>query len=475
MKKALKIIALLCLVCLFLLAGAAVALHFYLSSDGFRNMLLDKTGEALGVKITTEKFEFSYWKGARMVGVKVRNPDGMMTPHFFEAESFSFQYNLLALLRRKIEIERFTLKEPKLTMEQTKDGTWYLPGQKSVPTGPVPETGAPTPATVPSKPLPFSVETLQIINGSFVMLGQDGRVPFSVRGLNLKSTINIDDTINHIAGAVSFNELTVTDKLTISAAQSDFELQGRKAILRKLQGQSFGGRVEGQATIDLGGVEMPLFLELQGRGLDLQQILEKFGSGGQQITGALQAAVKLQIPLNAPLELSGGGAAELANGRVVGNPLLQLIGSVFNISEFQEVPFQKARTDFSITNRVVTLTGTDLKSPDIRLFGGGTITFERVYDVVLTLTMSERLMNLLANDVKIAFKRNEDGTYATPEFKVYGPQSELKQNLLDTLLKDGGKRILEKKAGELLNNLFKRKEPAPPAVEPPAVNSPAAP
>jgi len=222
----------------------------------------------------------------------------------------------------------------------------------------------------------------------------------------------------------------------------------------------FGGQISGHGTLDINQVEqMPLALDIKGNGLDMKSLLAALGNQTDQLSGKLNIEAQLTAPMTHPLDFQGKGYLDIKEGKVTGVPMLQLIGSVFNISEFQEMNLTKAYTDFSAAERVITLSNLILTTPDIQIKGGGTITVDNQYDLKLVMNMSKGLYEKMPNDIREKLLPNEDGSFTTPEFRVYGPQDSLKTDLLDKLLvQDAAKKQIQKlneKAGDLLKELFK--------------------
>ncbi|MDZ4741941.1 MAG: AsmA family protein [Verrucomicrobiota bacterium] len=474
MKKALKIIAILILVLLIAIAGFGVWAYSYLTSNQFKQMIVDKTSEALGVKVTVESLKFSIFSGFQLKGVKIANPPGSRNPDFFQADSFELNYNWRALLDKKLEINDVSVQKPIISVEQLASGQWIFPGMNRLPHAPegqasgsgdtqmtqAPQSSPVTIQTQDSKGIPVSVKKFEIQDGALSIYDMSGVSPISFKGMTLHSSVSVDKGKADLKGDLKISNLEIIRLGQVSGVDSRFELKDGVYTISEASATCFGGQISGHGTLDINQVEqMPLALDIKGNGLDMKSLLAALGNQTDQLSGKLNIEAQLTAPMTHPLDFQGKGYLDIKEGKVTGVPMLQLIGSVFNISEFQEMNLTKAYTDFSAAERVITLSNLILTTPDIQIKGGGTITVDNQYDLKLVMNMSKGLYEKMPNDIREKLLPNEDGSFTTPEFRVYGPQDSLKTDLLDKLLvQDAAKKQIQKlneKAGDLLKELFK--------------------
>ncbi|MDL5044509.1 AsmA family protein [Oscillatoria amoena NRMC-F 0135] len=442
MKKALKIIAVL--LGLFILALGALGFWAYswLTSDKFKTMLVDKTSEALGVKVTVEELQFSIFSGFELRGVKIASPEGAKNPDFFQADSFVLHYQWRALLNQKLEINEVALVRPTLMLEQLASGQWAVPGrageaapEREMPTA---ESTTPSKAATESKGVPLSIQKLDIEDGKIVITDNHGISPFSVTGLSLRSSVAVEEGRADLKGEFKAGALNITKIGGLTDLSADFSLKNGIFSFQKFSAKCFSGVMSGEGSLDAAvWGHAPVALTLKGESLDVKSLLQTFGNQTDQLNGKLDIESTITIPTGSPMDFQAAGRLNIREGIVTGVPMLQLIGSVFNISEFQEMSLTKAETDFSVVNRIVTLSNLLLTTSDIRITGGGTITMDNQYDLRLVLNMSKRLYDKMPDDIRERLTPDGDGSFTTPEFRVYGPQNALKTDLLDKLLQKG--------------------------------------
>ncbi len=467
MKKALKIIAILFVVVLVALSALGVWVYSWLTSDKFKQTLVDKTSEALGAKVTVEDLQFSVFNGFQLKGVKIANPSGTRAPEFFQADSFVLNYNWKALLNKKLEIHEISLVRPVVNLEQLPSGQWALPGSSVTvhPESTGEKSGGGTSAESPGKgdEIPLAIKKLQIEDGSLFVTDHGGMSPVNFKGLSTDSSVAVAQGKTELRGTLKISEISIVKLGTLTGINSNFELNQGVFAFQDFSAECFSGKLMGSGKIDLNQTQdLPVSLDLKGIGLDVRTLLSTLGNQSDQVDGRLNLNAKLSVPATRPLEITAQGNMDITECKVAGVPMLQLIGSVFNISEFQEMTLTKAYSDFRISGQVVTLANLILTTTDIRITGGGTITLDNQYDLKLVLNMSKNLYDKMPNDIKERLLPNEDGSFVTPEFRVYGAQNALKTDLLDKLLQkgieDAAKKQLQKlndKAGDLIKGIFR--------------------
>lgn len=471
MKKALKIIVLLILLGFLALLGAGIWGYFYLTSDKFKKTLVDKTSETLGVQVAVEDLQFSIFSGFQLKGVRISNPSGSKNPDFLRAESFSLSYNWRTILEKKLEINKVVLDRPVISMEQMPSGDWAFPGQvgtggalhqdtqREADAGNV-VSGTP----VKSTGVPVSIEVFDIDDGKISILRNDGTVPFSLDGFSVDARVSVAGGKASLAGQLKARDLDLVTLGKLTNLSSDFAFHEGLLTLSNFRANCFGGDVAGGGTLQVSDEDhLPLQLNVIGQGLDLKPLLAQLGNrNNEQLTGKLNVKALINAPLTRPLDYSASGNMEIIGGKVTGVPMLQLIGSVFNISEFQEMNLTTAKANFNVVNKVVTISDLLFIASDIQLTGGGTITMDNQYDLKLVLMLSNRLYEKMPNDIRARLSANPDGTFTTPEFRVYGAQNNLQTDLLGKLLQRGIEgaaqdrlQKLNEKAGDLFKGLFK--------------------
>ncbi|GEM_PF-1432058 len=484
MKKALKILSIILGVVLLLLIIGLVGLNFYLGSDGFKTNLIAKVSSVLKAEVTIEKFDFKFWEGAILRGVKVKNPPGSKHPHLFEAEKFVFQYDFRELIRGRIKIDRLILEHPAVFLEQAKDGTWPLPGRSvSNPT----VLGATQQGTAEIKNLVIS--KLKVNNGMLIMQGKDGETVVRFSGADLESTVDLANKARFVGGDLSFKELVILDFLDLADAKSPFVFDGQKLVFSNLTTTTYEGNVTGTAEFKIGDADPSLHLKLNGEGLNVSSLLKKYTDSSDQLQGKLYGPFTLDATASRPKDLTGLGNIEIRDGKFIGYSVMQKIGSYFNIAEFQDLPFQKMTADVTIANQSVLLNNIILHSKDVQMKGYGSIDFNANYDLRVIMTMSPRLMDQVPKDFRKAFEIDGTGLGRTPEFKVYGQARNLSTDLTTILGMEYATRKLEEITGDAGKDFMKmlgirkdKNQPKPPVISPlqpdeaiPQATSPASP
>jgi hypothetical protein len=124
MQRALKIVLWTAgsIVGLIILVIAAIYIFFPLEKA--KSMAIEKGSAALGRPITIEKVGLSLWGGigVKLDNVAVGNPPGLSGDPVLRTDNVDIKLRFWPLLARKIEIDKFIVNGPKVTMFKLADG-----------------------------------------------------------------------------------------------------------------------------------------------------------------------------------------------------------------------------------------------------------------------------------------------------------------------------------------------------------------
>lgn len=442
--KPVKIVSILAALLLVVVLAAWFALGRYLGSEAFKQAVLQKTAAAVGVPVYVKTFHFSIWKGLQLTDLSVGSPSGFQK-ELLSAQSVDFRYRLLSLLQGRVEIDKAVLDHPKIIIEQRSDGQTNLPPVGVSPTGTAPAGGT---------SLDIDIKEFGIVEGEASGRKADGSSSFTVTGLNLTSAIQLIGDKITLQGKLSTRTFAFTP-LLLENLGSPFVLENNVLKLSDISAAAFGGRFQGTGSLDTKARDLPFTLDLKGSGLQLTRLAEQLAGKKSPLSGQLELNTTLVAPLTDPALVQGKGRLEVKDASLGENAVLQLLGEVLHIKELRGGKFDLAVTDFTIANKMVSLSNLVLTGPLVNVRGGGNIGFNQNYDLQLVLNLKSSAAAQIPGEIKASFIANPDGSLSSPPFRVYGSSGNLQQTLLQELLQQRAKSEIQKRAGGLLDKLFK--------------------
>jgi len=155
--------------------------------------------------------------------------------------------------------------------------------------------------------------------------------------------------------------------------------------------------------------------------------------------------------------------------------LLVALGQLLQIEELTQLQLQQAEAKYHITPGLVTIDALVLRSPNIRLSGNGTITFDGKLNLDSQLAINDKIHGQLFKMIRDNFVATGEPGYYALAFQVSGTVDRPKTNLMDRLvgrgLKDlfngwlgGGKK---KKKSTATETPAEEMTPSPSATVPP--------
>lgn len=444
--KLLKIFSILAVILLLLLVAGWFALDRYLGSEAFKQAVLQKTTQAAGVPVYVKTFRFSIWKGLQLNGLSVGSPSGFQQ-EFLSSQSVDFRYRLLSLLEGRVQIDKAVLDHPKIIIEQRPDGQTNLPIGSASP-------GTASPSASGGTSLDIDIREFDMIEGEVSGRKADGTASFSITGLNLNSSIQLAGDKISLEGKLATKTFAFTP-LLLEGLGSPFVLEENVLKLSDISASAFGGRLEGTGSLQTKAKDLPFSLDLKGTGLQLTQLAEQLAGKKSPLSGQLELAASLVTPLADPTLVQGKGHLEVKDASLGENAVLQLLGEVLHIRELRGGKFDLAVTDFAVANKMVSLSNLVLTGPLVNIRGSGNIDFNQNYDLQLVLNIKSSAAAQIPGEIKASFIANPDGSLSSPPFRVYGSAGSLQQTLLEELLQQRAKSEIQKRAGGLLDKLFK--------------------
>ena len=448
--KALKIIVVVLVLLLAALAAGMFALNRYVQSPAFQQMARGAARKALHTEFDVRTIEISLFRGVKLQGVKIANPSGY-PGSLLTADSFVLRYRLLPLLHRRLEIQRLSLGKPVLTLSRNEKGEWnydkLLAAAASPGAAPSVKQSAGSPGGG-GVPLEVSLTRLAVNDGEITILGDQGKALAKIQKATLTSAVNLAGGRLTGQGQAKIGTAQVGDALTVSPLAFPWKMTPEEITLSPLSGKCAGGTLSGNVALKLAG-GFRYLADLQVQDADLTRLLTESGSkpvmsGRLRLTANVAGSGGLDT-------IEGKGNAEIVDGRLLGNPVMNLLASLLQAPELRDLQFQECRLEFQIATNVMLTPVIRLTSPHVQITGQGAIAL-RDYSLNhdLTLAIAQTLFDRLPGEVQRAFADRGDG-FRTVSFHVQGPYDHpttdlpgrLAQGAIDRAIQRGLKKFLK--------------------------------
>lgn len=122
-QKTLKWIAIVFTILVAILVIAGIALPYFLPLDKIKDIAAQKASEVINRNVKIGKVSFNLFTGIELKNLSVSNRPGFSPEPFVSAGLIELKYDLWALLRGKVAIDKVVLVKPEILIEQRADGT----------------------------------------------------------------------------------------------------------------------------------------------------------------------------------------------------------------------------------------------------------------------------------------------------------------------------------------------------------------
>ncbi len=352
--------------------------------------ILDKAGEATGVKMTASGFRFNVLKGLVLDDVKASTQrDGRTMT--LSVEQFVVEHQLAPLLSGTIALDRVVAKRPQIEVVDPPAAT-----PSAAPAGGTAETKAKTapdkPATEPApgedtEATGFTLEVQQIAirDGSVVLRRQGETGATRIQGLDFDTeNLTVAAGAGDLAGITADGKLTIDevafDAIKITDTKGRFALAGGKFDMPELTGNVAQGKVTANMQADFKPVPYTYHMSLRGEGLNLNQLIGATGGLGP-------AALNLEAhgAGASSRDVQANGSVQLAAGSLPDAPMLKRIDESLGKNIIVGAPYQATKADFTVANNVATLAPFQFVTERARMDLQGTANLEGPLDLDLSV------------------------------------------------------------------------------------------
>jgi hypothetical protein len=458
-----------------LVAVAALSLSRIIAHN--RDGILQQAGLIVGRDVAADRIALSLWGGigVRVDHIRVADDPQFSTSDFAQAEAVIAHAKLLPLLRGRLEVDRFDLRQPEVHLIRDTAGRWnYQSIGRPTPSTNSEPSSTPAAAGVSPEQLPFIIGRANIEAGSLSVTdrSQNPAPTTTIRQLDLTvgdigdaapvhfrlaAALQADTQNVHVQGAVGpwANPAAIPlqldgslgpfgpQKIGIEALHLDAVLTPASLQVSQLDGHAFDGSVKLSGQVPLrGDGEMTLKgeltkiaiaellrlssgnapLQIQGTG-SLQLNLHAAGMSPDAIRSSLrgQVAGDIQDAVIKNFNLVNDVLGRLTDlpkiGELVSHNVKPKYSRLFSEPDMR---FQTLHATFQIADQRMRTDDLAIVATDYGARAAGWIDFEGETDLLGTLSMSKAFSRDVVADIREAKYLLDEGEQLAFPFRLRG-------------------------------------------------------
>jgi uncharacterized protein involved in outer membrane biogenesis len=392
LKKILVIAAILLAVLVFLVARDW-------DSPELGQALLDKVGEATGVRMKAEGFRLNLLKGLVLEKVEGSSVgDGRKMD--FTLDRLVFEHRLGPLLHGTVAIDRIVFERPQFDL--TPSGASGSKGTSGSKEAPAPEKtegegeGEPG-AGQAGGGLALDVRQISVRDASMVVRNEKGEEKTRVRNLDLEmSNVTFDPNRKSLASLSAEGELSIEemdlDQLKVRGTSGRFQLKDARFVIPELSFSLPDGKFVADTTIDFNPVPFTYKLSAKGEPIDLNGMVG--AKGAKDGFGA--ATVQLDAHGAGPetKDLAATGGMQLAEGKFPDASMFKQIDDALGKKAVVGSKYEATKMTFRLANNQVKLSPFRFESGDARLDVSGTMSLAGPIDFDASIATPREGLNV---------------------------------------------------------------------------------
>lgn len=191
MKKLSKILVIFCVLIVVVLVGLSLFVHFYLTEDRVKALVIPQAEKALGRTVRIGEVNVGLFSGITVKDFTVKEKDGHTD--FVSTKEFVLRYDLLPLFQKKIVVSKVRLDTPYVQVSRDKDGlfnfeTLAVLAKAGLEKPVTKDTGKPSSAALP---LALTVKEVTVDNAQFVVRDALKEIPDTDIKADLKVSLDL--------------------------------------------------------------------------------------------------------------------------------------------------------------------------------------------------------------------------------------------------------------------------------------------
>jgi hypothetical protein len=432
-----------------------LAINLYVQSPDTQSQLRAIVSENLGYPVSVFRITFTPWNGFHLQDVRIQDPS--VDYPILKARDLWIQCKFLPLLRRKLIVRQIYLngaevRIPNVDRVEPEPASDEIPpaapiSQPNSPKAQLPASGEQpvekqsppekNPSVQNGKPANFWVEIrkFKLSHGSVYFMGSRGKPIATLR--NVGGTVKIQK--GEYLGKVTISSATISDSINVDDISSPVKCSNGALDLEDISAQISRGAIQGSFHVDLTDSGLPYQLQLQLKGININEIVSRAGAILDRAHGILEGNLQLAGYMKDPSLASGGGNLEVKTGYLDPYPILKELGAWTQIDELKRLDLEEALSKFSIVGQDIKVDSLELISKNCQVNLWGTVQSAQKLDLNGRITLNQFLSRKIPNEIEENFATAKDGRSRYLDFRVTGSVFLPQSDLFDRIIGDKGK------------------------------------
>ena len=433
-----------------------LAINLYVQSPDTQLQLREIVSENLGYPISVFRITFTPWNGFHLQDVSIEDPS--VDYPILKARDLWIQCKFLPLLRRKLIVRQIYLNAaevriPNVDRVEPEPASDEIPPAAPISEPNSPKVQLPAPGEQPVKkqspppeknpsvqigrPERFWVEIrkFKLSHGSVYFMGSRGKPIATLR--NVGGAVKIQK--GEYIGKVTISSATISDSINVDDISSPVKCSNGALDLEDISAQISRGAIQGSFHVDLTDSGLPYQLQLQLKGININEIVSRAGAILDRAHGILEGNLQLAGYMKDPSLASGGGNLEVKTGYLDPYPILKELGAWTQVDELKRLDLEEALSKFSIVGQDIKVDSLELISKNCQVNLWGTVQSAQKLDLNGRITLNQFLSRKIPNEIEENFATAKDGRSRYVDFRVTGSVFLPQSDLFDRIIGDKGK------------------------------------
>jgi hypothetical protein len=440
-----------------------LAINLYVQSPDTQSQLREIVSENLGYPVSVFRITFTPWNGFHLQDVSIQDPS--VDFPILKARDLWIQCKFLPLLRRKLIVRQILLSwaevripnidrvepepaadeippAPPISQPNSTKTRSAAPAEQLVEKQSRPEKNPPAQNIKPPQGFWVEIRKFKLSHGSVYFMGSRGKPIATLR--NVGGAVKIQK--GEYIGKVTISSATISDSINVDDISSPVKCSNGTINLEDISAQISRGAIQGNFHLDLTDSGLPYQLQLQLKGVNINEIVSRAGAILDRAHGILEGNFQLAGYMKDPSLASGGGNLEVKTGYLDPYPILKELGAWTQIDELKRLDLELALSKFTIVGQDIKVDSLQLISKNCQVDLWGIIQSAQKLDLNGRLTLNQFLSRKIPNEIEENFATANDGRSRYLDFRVTGSVFQPQSDLFDRIIGDKGK-LLKKLLG----------------------------
>lgn len=180
--------------------GAAVMVHFYLTDERVKDLIVPQAEKALGRTVTIGAIDIGLLSGITINNFAIKEKD--QQKDFVKTESFELSYDLMPLFQKKLVVSEIRLNNPSINIRRNKQGEFNFDSlailQGTKPTAKKQQVETIDKSSPAAMPIALTVDKITINKAALSLVDEKKEIPDTQMEANLGVSLDIGTTLESL-------------------------------------------------------------------------------------------------------------------------------------------------------------------------------------------------------------------------------------------------------------------------------------